>query len=262
MKRLSAVLLLVATLAGLSGCGHSPRLVLECEGAYPSHLQGLCRDPEGNLYWSFTDTLVKTDGTGRLLRRTAVVSHHGDLCHVGGRLYVAVNQGRFNEAPGKANSWVFVYAQDTLAELARFPVPEVVHGAGGIAHRDGHFFVVGGLPKGATENYVYEYDRKFRLVKRHTLASGYTDMGIQTIAWAHGSWWFGCYGKPQVLLRADGNFTLTGRWYYDAALGIEQAEGGRFLMGRDQLRRGQGHVGLIELVDPADIDAAQAAVVR
>jgi hypothetical protein len=90
-------------------------------------------------------------------------------------------------------------------------VPELVHGAGGMAWYDGKFIIVGGLPPGVNENYAYEYDENFRFVKRHVIASGYTLMGIQTIAQADGAWWFGCYGKPAVLLRADQRWTFSHR---------------------------------------------------
>jgi hypothetical protein len=35
-------------------------------------------------------------------------------------------------------------------------VPEVFHGAGGTGYHDGRFVVIGGLPPGVEENYVYE----------------------------------------------------------------------------------------------------------
>ena len=77
------------------------------------------------------------------------------------------------------------------------PCPKLVHGAGGIAYHDGKFIVVGGLPDEVDENYLYEYDASFKFLRRHVLASGHTQLGIQTVAWADGSWWFGCYGTPK-----------------------------------------------------------------
>ncbi|MCX6915199.1 MAG: hypothetical protein NT167_19505 [Verrucomicrobia bacterium] len=138
---------------------------------------------------------------------------------------------------------MFVYDADTLAELTRHRVPEVVHGAGGIGYHDGKFIVVGGLPVGVKENYLYEYDTKFVFQQRHVLASGYTLMGIQTAAFANGAWWFGCYGVPAVLLRADPRYQLTGRWQFDAALGILGLADGRFLIGQNSFARGGGYEG-------------------
>lgn len=122
-----------------------------------------------------------------------------------------MNLGKFNDPAGQADSWIYVFSAANLDLLARHRVPELVHGAGGIAHHDGRFIVVGGLPPGIAENYLYEYDKELRFVKRHVLASGHTDKGIQTATWANGAWWFGCYGKPAMLLRADAEFKLTGK---------------------------------------------------
>lgn len=64
-----------------------------CEGTYPHHLQGICVDKDW-IYWSFTTALVKTDLDGKPLKK--VTNHHGDLCFYDGKIYVAVNLGKFN----------------------------------------------------------------------------------------------------------------------------------------------------------------------
>lgn len=224
-----------------------------CEGAYPRHLQGICTDEREAIYWCWTDVLVKTDAQGRILKRVPVANHHGDLCFHAGRIYVAVNLGKFNQPAGQADSWIYVYDAETLAELARHPVPELVHGAGGMAYHAGKFIVVGGLPPGVNENYLYEYDVSFRFQRRHVLASGYTLMGIQTAAFADGAWWFGCYGVPKILLRADEHFRLTGKWEFDASLGISPLAGGRFLIGQNTATRGIGHKGRAVVAKPEPV---------
>jgi hypothetical protein len=210
-----------------------------CEGSYPRHLQGICTNDKDAIYWSWTETLVKTDLAGRILRQVPVADHHGDLCFHAGRVYVATNLGKFNQPAGAANSWVYVYDGDTLAELAKHPVPEAIHGAGGMAWHDGRFIIVGGLPPGVNENYLYEYDESFRFRKRHVLASGYTLMGIQTAAYADGAWWFGCYGEPAMLLRADEKFQFTGKWEFNAAVGLAPIGDGRFLVARNTAVKGE-----------------------
>ncbi len=35
---------------------------VDCPGDYAKHLQGTAADDGGNIYWSFTTVLVKTDG--------------------------------------------------------------------------------------------------------------------------------------------------------------------------------------------------------
>ncbi|MBA63181.1 MAG: hypothetical protein CMJ76_12555 [Planctomycetaceae bacterium] len=200
---------------------------IRCEGVYPHHLQGVCQDADGNLYWSFTTTLVKTDFQGKVLKKIKVASHHGDLCYVDGRLFVAVNYGQFNNPAGNANNEIVVYQAGTLQEQARYKIPQVKYGAGGIAYHAGKFIVVGGLPNGVEENYLYEYNESFIFQKRHVLDSGWTRLGIQAAAFADGVWWFGCYGN--ILLKASPDFEMLGRYRFDCGYGIEQARGGGLL---------------------------------
>lgn len=227
--------------SGLSG--------VSCEGTYAKHLQGVCIDEEA-IYWSFTTKLVKTDRTGTLIEQQPVADHHGDLCCQDGKLYVAVNLGKFNDPEGNADSWVFVYDAATLEELARHEVQEVFHGAGGIGARDGKFYVVGGLPDGVEENYVYEYDDQFQFVARHTIDSGHTHLGIQTAAFAHDRWWFGCYGDPKILLVADADFHMLGRYEFDCSLGIAGLPEERLLVATGNCNSEDGCRGTVHVAVP------------
>ena len=171
-----------------------------CEGDYRSgHLQGVATDGT-HLYWPFTGTIVKTDLAGRVLATTTQVRHQGDLCVVDGMVYIAVNLGRFNQETG-AVSEVWSYDAKDLALKRKWKVPELVHGAGGITWHDGKFYVVGGLPKTHTCNYIYEYTPDFTFVKRHVLKTGYTLLGIQTAAFEHGRFLFGCYSSKEAPIR-------------------------------------------------------------
>jgi hypothetical protein len=96
----------------------------DCDGVFTHHLQGVCADGEF-LYWSFTTSLVKTDLTGKVLLKVPVDNHHGDLCLHEGKLYVAVNLGKFNDPEGNADSWVYVYDADSLNEVARHETQDV-----------------------------------------------------------------------------------------------------------------------------------------
>ena len=222
---------------------------VECEGTYPHHLQGVCAS-DRFIYWSFTTTLVKTDRSGRLLRKVPVANHHGDLCHHDGKLYVAVNLGKFNDPKGNADSWVYVYDADTLKELARHETQEVFHGAGGIGFRNGHLYVVGGLPDGVPENYVYEFDHHFQIVKKHVVDSGHTHLGIQTATFSHDRWWFGCYGDPKILLVTDAEFLMLGRYEFDCSLGIEGWTDGRLLAAGGQCDKLRGCDGHLQIATP------------
>lgn len=220
-----------------------------CEGFYPRHLQGVCATGEA-IYWSFTTVLVKTDATGAVLKQIPVADHHGDLCHHGGKIFVAVNLGKFNDPAGNADSWVYVYDAATLQELARHAVPEVFHGAGGIGFRNGRFFVVGGLPNGVDENYVYEYDDAFKFQAKHVIGSGHTHLGIQTATFAHDRWWFGCYGDPKILLVTDSEFRLQGRFEFDCSLGIETLSEGRLLSASGKCDKEKGCTGRVDIAVP------------
>lgn len=218
-----------------------------CEGTYRHHLQGVCADDKA-IYWSFTTTLVKTDLRGSLLKKIPVANHHGDLCCHDGKLYVAVNLGRFNDPEGNADSWVYVYNAETLKEIARYETQQVFHGAGGIGFHDGHFFVVGGLPSGFEENYVYEYDSGFRFLKKHVIKSGHTLLGIQSATFAHNRWWFGCYGSPKILLVTDDRFQMKGRFEFDCSLGIEGMPDERLLVASGNCTKDKGCTGAVRIV--------------
>ena len=264
MRILFHVIVVAVTVTNAAPVGAADRLLksapskggfraTQCAGRYPKHLQGVCTNERNAIYWCFTDALVKTDAGGRVIKQAPVASHHGDVCFRDGKVYVAVNLGAFNQPAGKADSWVYAYDSDSLEELARYRTPEVVHGAGGIAVHDGRFLVVGGLPAGIEENYLYEYDEKFVFRKRHVLASGATRLGIQTAGFAEGHWWFGCYGNPQILLKADESYRMVGKWEFDASLGILGIADGRLLVARGTCSPGKGCIGR---VIPAVVDNA------
>jgi hypothetical protein len=220
-----------------------------CEGTYPRHLQGVCTDEQDAVFWSFTTKLVKTDRHGKIVKQVDVANHHGDLCFHKGKVYVALNLGKFNDPNGNADSWVYVYDAGDLALLAKHKTSEVFHGAGGIAFHDGKFMVVGGLPDNVKENFVYEYDPDFQFVKKHVLASGHTHLGIQTAAFADGHWWFGCYGDPQILLKADASLKQVERFEFDCSLGIVPVGEGKFLVARGEFIKDKGFTGRLVLAE-------------
>jgi len=220
-----------------------------CEGTYPHHLQGVCIDGTGNIFWSFTTELVKTNALGKVLVKIPVGNHHGDLCFQDGKIFVAVNFGAFNNPQGKSDSWVYVYDAEKLLLIAKHQTPEVIYGAGGIATHQGKFIVVGGLPKGINENYLYEYDGNFKFVKKHVLKSGYTLMGIQTATFADHQWWFGCYGKK--LVKADASFNFIAKYDIDCGLGVERVTDKLLLIGRGA-KVGKRNTGSVFLAEPSE----------
>jgi hypothetical protein len=244
MKRLKRIL--TTALLAISSLPAGEFRDVKCEGSYAHHLQGICADRNA-IFWSYTTTLVKTDPAGKVLKSIPVANHHGDLCIQDGKLYVAVNLGKFNDPKGNADSWVYVYDADDLTFLARHATKDVFHGAGGIGVRDGRFYVVGGLPEGFVENYVYEYDSSFRFLKKHVIKSGHTRLGIQTATFADGRWLFGCYGDPAILLVTDSDFAMQGRYQYDCSLGIASAPNGRFLSASGKCSKDKGCTGRLRI---------------
>ncbi len=230
-----------------------------CEGSYPHHLQGVCTNDKDSIFWSFTTKLVKTDRTGKVVKQVDVANHHGDLCFHNGRVYVALNLGKFNDPKGNADSWVYVYDAGDLSCVAKHKTHEVFHGAGGIAFHDGKLLVVGGLPDDVKENYAYEYDGDFKFVKKHILPSGHTHLGIQTATFDDGHWWFGCYGRPKsdtapstppILLKADASLKKVERFEFDCSLGIVPVGDGKFLVARGGSTKDKGHTGRLVLAVP------------
>ncbi len=165
--------------------GRSFRAV-SCEGAYPRHLQGIATNDRDGLFWSFTDALIRTDLDGKIAAKVPVANHHGDLCYVDGKLYVAVNLGEFNKPAGRADSWVYVYDAGSLKELSRHPTPEAVHGAGALRSMTGSSSSSAGCLRGLRRIISTNMTGRLSFQKRHELASGPTLMGIQTAAFAEG----------------------------------------------------------------------------
>ncbi|GAA4454974.1 hypothetical protein [Novipirellula rosea] len=225
---------------------------VKCDGDYAHHLQGVCTDNKDSIFWAFTTQLVKTDRQGKVRKQVAVPNHHGDLCFDGGKIYVAVNLGQFNNPLGKADSWVYVYDAESLELLAKHETQEVFHGAGGIGIANGHFFVVGGLPEGVQENYVYEYDADFQFIKKHVIHSKWTHLGIQTATFHDDAWWFGCYGSPSTLLKTDAEFNMIGRYHFNCSLGIVGIAPNRFLFALGPKTAEGRCMGTLHLARPDD----------
>lgn len=232
---------------------------IHCPGAYDGHLQGIAVDAHGSIYWSFTVALVKTASDGTLLQQIVVPGHHGDLWVEGDMVYVVFNQPASNGEPGARDSWICAYKTDDLSSVWKKEVPEVVRGAGGLAMHNGHFFVVSGrLWKGHDESYVYEYDGDCVFLKRHLLRIGNNHLGIQTMAYADGAWWFGCYGNPPKTVHANEDFSIEREFDYDCSLGIAPAPGGGFYIGHGKRNEERKNVGWLIRTDQPGTDEKKA----
>jgi hypothetical protein len=204
---------------------------IPCEGEYGMHLQGIATNHTDALFWSFTVTLVKTDLTGRVLATANAIYHLGDLTYHDGKVYVAACTTW--DRPGN-NSKVYVHSAEDLSLVEMKPVPEATYGAGGIEYHDGRFYLVGGADPKGEENFIYVYDKDFRYVATHTIPSGHTELGVQTISYVEGFFWLGCYGN--ILLKVDDACRLAGKYAFDCGYGLACWDGSDVLVGKTPCR--------------------------
>ena len=234
--RLFAAALLLCAAAGVSGAETGPAALkygsqIVCPGEYRGHLQGIATDGK-SIYWVFSRDIVRTGFDGRILAKRAMPYHSGDPCWHEGRLYVPVCQSGFNrklKAGAVSKNYVYVFDAD-LKLLEKRHIPEVEFGAGGIAVRDGRFFVVGGRPDGLPGNTIYEYGADFELLARHE-ADFDSTKGIQTVNYASGKWYFGCYGTGGLTVETDEEFRVTRRLRPGSSIGLAILPGGKVLVG-------------------------------
>ena len=214
--------------------------VIECEGGYSGHLQGVATDGK-SIYWSFTHVVVRTDLSGKVLASVEAPPHQGDLCVKGNVVYVAVNRGKFNQE-NAAVSEVMSYDASTLRHLKTWKL-DMPHGAGGMTYVGDRFYVIGGLPATHERNYVYEYDGDFNLVRRHELATGFTLMGIQTAAFEDGRFLFGIYGgtgDPSGVITSPKSLDTFERWLDSGDVGMVKLDGDYFTGSTFGAKKGPG----------------------
>ena len=205
---------------------------VRCAGEYPGHVQGIATDGR-SIYWSFTGTVVRTDLGGKVLARYNLPGHGGDPCFAGGKLYVPVGS-RFNQEPRKKNkpeNFVQILSP-ALKPLSAVPLVNFKYGAGGIACRNGHFFVVGGRPSGRPGNTICEYDANFKFLRSHEVNFD-SESGIQTINFTpEGRCLIGCYGVGNFATELDGKWRVVRRPRPNVSLGAVPLGDGLYLVAR------------------------------
>lgn len=196
---------------------------IRCQGDSPYHLQGVSADKDF-IYWSFTTILYKTDWTGKVLVKKDVLMHHGDLCVHDGKLYVtaALPLPSKNGKPCY-NPNIYVYDCKDLTLVKKFNLTGITTvGLDGIDFHNGHFYI--GDDKGKTTdikfNTILVFTPDFKLVDKKKVP-GWTWFGVQTITWAHDSFWFGNYGRENKTptKQMNENFQLTGEYAIDISVG-------------------------------------------
>lgn len=210
---------------------------IKCDFRNKSHLQGVA-DGDGAVYWVFTDVIVKSDFSGKVLKKVPLHRmpgggcHGGDPCFANGKLYIPYNGSGFNKFLKDRPNINFIqqYSADLKFEK-NFPVPDLEFGAGAVAWHDGRFFVAGGRPAALPGNAIYEYDRDFRLIKKHELDFS-SRKGIQTLTTDGRYWYIGVYNSPAATFVTDMDFAVLGKWKISCSVGLLHLSDGRKLKAR------------------------------
>ena len=211
--------------------GGSGEIVLQAKPA-KGHLQDVCFDGKGSVYWAHTREIYKTDLRGRVLAKADVEGHHAGLEVRKGRLYVAVcpMQGTTG---GKTTSdcrvTVGEYDAETLA-LVKMHVTDINDRAGSLAILEDGTFLVGCLrPQDIALSQVrfHHLDADFKLIKSHVLDNVPVKLGIEVIKRVGSDFFLNCYGTdkdgkplPFDTIRVDANFRETGRGKLGGATGL------------------------------------------
>lgn len=157
------------------------------EGRYGGHLQDVWWDGGTNVYWAHTETVLRTDATGKVLATVSNLYHNAGCALKDGRLYVACcpsrGKGRAATTP-ESRVVVCEYDAVTLA-LVKEHVLDLRDRAGSLCVLPDGTFLVGCLrpPEiGRREVRLHHLDRDFRLKKTHVIDVGKEiKLGIEVI---------------------------------------------------------------------------------
>ncbi|MBR2374160.1 MAG: hypothetical protein IKA87_08025 [Lentisphaeria bacterium] len=150
---------------------------------YARHLQGIAVD-EKNIFWSFTDFLVKTDYNGKFIKHVPLPYHSGDICMVDGDIFVATDHRTKNGLKSNGNRKSAVLRFNKNLDLVKsYPIEPDNLKIEGITFFNGKFYIgVGGNPKPHRKNDILIFDRGFKLLKRLSVDIGCnTRYGVQNL---------------------------------------------------------------------------------
>ncbi len=218
MRRLFLMALMVMT-SFIVGAGE-----IICEAKhFLGHVQGITADATG-IYWSFYDTIVKTDYKGKTLLTTAIPRHAGDLYAANGNIYVSVTYYDAKMAKDEGGTgWVFVYDAN-LKLIKKVAIPDTPR-PDGITFLNGKFYIAGDdFGKQAHNvNTISVYDSDFKFEKKINVDIGVpTNYGAQTLNAFDGKILAGFYaksGKNSVFLELP-ELTPTGLFQSSVDVGM------------------------------------------
>lgn len=180
------------------------------------HMQGFSTDGE-NMYWSFTDSLVKTKKSGLMLRQVLIPAGHlGDIVYYNGKIYGTVLGNSLRGLPfGIWTSFeIHVFDAGTLAldHIIRLDdcyemYKNKEHGFNGVDGitvvpaadgKEARLMVACALFTGDEydSQILLEYSFNGKLLDKHFVKTGNTVYGIQNLTRDPdtGNYWFSTYG--------------------------------------------------------------------
>ena len=200
------------------------------------HLQGF-QSCGKYIYWVFSQSMVKTDLAGKLIKKVPLHRERGKMVHGGSpalldKLYVPYSGSGFNKRLNGKPSLNFVQVYDLdLNYIKSIPIPELEYGAGAMISVGSKFFITGGRPADMPGNEIFEYSRDFKLLKKHKLAFN-TFKGIQTLAFDGKYFYAGCYGGEYWTYRISSDFKRVDYLDLSGCIGLKPLPDKRMLAGK------------------------------
>lgn len=181
-KSETRVLVLLIIVSVLSALGVQAGEIISEASGFVGHLQGIAADETG-VYWSFYDTILKTDYAGKTLASVKIPRHAGDLCAADGKVYVSVTYYDTKMvAESGGSGWVYVYDQklNFLQKKALLDTPR----PDGITFLKDKFYIAGDDfgKEPHPLNTISIYDKEFVFERKITIDIGKpTQYGAQTL---------------------------------------------------------------------------------
>ena len=165
--------------------------------------QGVATDGK-HVYVQNTQQLFKYQLDGTLVKAGPKLElHHGGIVYVNGRVYAAVSGC---EPTGSTQHHVHVYDPKSLALIEQHDLgPRFTVCAGGIAYREGHFFVAESFFDDEHLDRVVEFDSSFRHIKTHAIDFK-SPFGIQGLEYLPTTDQFQVHSHGKTFYRINSNF--------------------------------------------------------
>ena len=226
---------------------------------FQMHMQGFAVDEAKRvMYFSCTNTLIKTDLEGNELKRVEVFGGHlGDICYYEGRIYGTLLG---HPKPGDPwNAWtsyiVDIFDEELnliaqkevkyMTETTAGENPYGLNAIDGITVAHGHLYIACSIETG--ESYVnqaiLEHTLDVEFIKLHTFEVGNTPFGIQNLSYDPNCdcLWITVYGpdKPyqaeELLYKINKEITAyTEKYNIATPYGFQPMSGGLYYLSEHQ----------------------------